>query len=157
MHRFTLATKAVIGWSLMERFVEFASTWASSAFTMHTDACNRRVEIKTVPQQASNLLSNHNVTLHQHLLSFALLALLLRTRHEDHVVDLAEGPRQVGDFLLRRVLRDSRQVNQTIGDRRVQGGWGRRLLLLLGGRRLGGLETAFQVSQSDTFAFFVKL
>ena len=37
----TLAVKAVICWSLMERSLELASAWASSAFTMQTDACNR--------------------------------------------------------------------------------------------------------------------
>ena len=37
----TLAIEAVICWPLMERFVELAKAWAHSAFTMHTDACNR--------------------------------------------------------------------------------------------------------------------
>lgn len=40
-HTPTLATEAVIGCSLMERSVELARAWASSAFIIHTDAWKR--------------------------------------------------------------------------------------------------------------------
>lgn len=67
-----------------------------------------------------------------HLLPFALLALFLGARHQDYIVDLAKGPDQAGNFLLRCVLRDACQINQTICDRRVLGARSRRFLLLLG-------------------------
>lgn len=40
----TLATEAVMCWSLMERCVELATALACSALTMHTDACNRECD-----------------------------------------------------------------------------------------------------------------
>lgn len=76
----------------------------------------------------------------EHLLSFALLALFLGAGHEDHVVDLAKGPDQVGDFLLRRILWDACQVNQALCERAALGGQSQDFLLLLGRRWLHSLE-----------------
>lgn len=76
-----------------------------------------------------------NMRLHyfkQHLLSRALLALFLGTRHEDHVVDFANRPDHVSNLLFGSIIWDACQIHQAICVRRVLGYGSLYFLFLLG-------------------------